>query len=75
MGLVEARTGGVGSGLGGAVTLQRSRGSSGHKHWREIQLLLTDEEVTIAVKKHPTKPAGLLELMTHEGVRQTTAGC
>ena len=75
MGLVEARTGGVGSGLGGAVTLQRSRGSSGHKHWREIQLLLTDEEVTIAVKKHPTKPAGLLEMMTHEGVRQTTAGC
>ena len=49
--------------------------ASGHKHWREIQLLLTDEEVATAVGKHPNKPAGLSELLTHEGVRQTTAGC
>ena len=75
MGLVEAQTGGVGAGLGGAVTLRRGRGQSGHKHWREIQLLLTDEEVATAVGKHPNKPAGLSELLTHEGVRQTTAGC
>ena len=75
MGLVEAQTGGVGAGLGGAVTLRRSRGHGGHKHWREIQLLLTDEEVATAVGKHPNKPAGLSELLTHEGVRQTTAGC
>ena len=75
MGLVEAQTGGVGAGLGGAVTLRRGRGQSGHKHWREIRLLLTDEEVATAVGKHPNKPVGLSELLTHEGVRQTTAGC
>lgn len=75
MGLVEAQSGGVGAGLGGAVTLRRGRGHGGHKHWREIQLLLTDEEVATAVGKHPNKPAGLSELLTHEGVRQTTAGC
>ena len=37
-----------------------------------IQLLLTDEEGEVAVKKHPHKPAGLFELLTHEGVRQAT---
>ena len=57
------------------MTLRRGRGQSGHKHWREIRLLLTDEEVATAVGKHPNKPVGLSELLTHEGVRQTTAGC
>jgi len=33
---------------------------------------LTDEEVERAVTLHPEKPAGLKELLIHEGVRQAT---
>jgi hypothetical protein len=39
-----------------------------------VRHYFTDEEVEVAVQKHPHKPAGLLELLSHEGVRQTT-GC
>ena len=42
------------------------------KQFRGIQLLITDEEVEVAVEKHPQKPAGLPELLVHEGVRTAT---
>ena len=45
---------------------------SANKHFRGISLLVTDEEVEVAVETHPTKPAGLKELLTHEGVRAAT---
>lgn len=69
--------GGGGAGatfVGGAGGLVRGRGASaaGRKQFRAIHLLLTDEEVEVAVKRHPHKPAGLTELLTHEGVRQAT---
>ena len=51
----------------------RARGAAGaHKLFRGIQLLVTDEEVEEAVEMHATKPAGLKELLTHEGVRAAT---
>ena len=82
MGLVEACAGGGGRGLAGGA-IQSSAGGSrapraafagaGHfKQFRGIQLLITDEEVEVAVEKHPQKPAGLPELLVHEGVRTAT---
>ena len=63
MGLVEAKhhNGGV-------------RKAGGEPPFRQIQLLITDEEVETGVKRHPQAPAGLIDMLTHEGVRMTT-GC
>ena len=71
MGVCEAPGGGpLGGAFGGGG---RARGVAGaHKHFRGIQLLVTDEEVEEAVETHATKPAGLKELLTHEGVRGAT---
>ena len=71
-GACEAPGGGAGGALGGAGGA-RARGAAGaHKLFRGIQLLVTDEEVEEAVEMHATKPAGLKELLTHEGVRAAT---
>ena len=61
MGLVEAKhhNGGV-------------RKAGGEPPFRQIQLLITDEEVETGVKRHPQAPAGLIDMLTHEGVRMTT---
>ena len=58
MGLVEAKhhNGGV-------------RKAGGEPPFRQIQLLITDEEVETGVKRHPQAPAGLIDMLTHEGVR------
>ena len=77
MGICEAQgtSGGFGGSLGtggGASGASRGRNQHFHKHFRGIQLLVTDEEVEVAVEKHPQKPAGLKELLTHEGVRAAT---
>lgn len=82
MGLVEARLDGGGGGSGrrgafgvGAGGPGRGRGGSGsgRKQFRQIKLLLTGEEVRIAVLKNNSRPAGLEELLKHEGVRQATS--
>ena len=71
MGVCEAPGGGPGGGAFGGGG--RARGVAGaHKRFRGIQLLVTDEEVEEAVETHATKPAGLKELLTHEGVRGAT---
>ena len=71
-GACEAPGGSAGGALGGAGGA-RTRGAAGaHKLFRGIQLLVTDEEVEEAVEMHATKPAGLKELLTHEGVRAAT---
>jgi origin recognition complex subunit 4 len=78
MGMCEARGNGggggsLGSGVGWGGAGGRVRGAvSANKHFRGISLLVTDEEVEVAVETHPTKPAGLKELLTHEGVRAAT---
>ena len=57
----------------GGGSVHRARGAAGaHKLFRGIQLLVSDEEVEEAVETHATKPAGLKELLTHEGVRVAT---
>ena len=72
MGVCEAPGGGGEGALGGGGGA-RARGAAGaHKLFRGIQLLATDEEVEEAVETHATKPAGLKELLTHEGVRVAT---
>jgi origin recognition complex subunit 4 len=72
MGVCEAPGGGGEGSLGGG-SVHRARGAAGaHKLFRGIQLLVSDEEVEEAVETHATKPAGLKELLTHEGVRVAT---
>ena len=55
--------------LGGAGGRARARRGGGAQTLPRIQLLVTDEEVEEAVEMHATKPAGLKELLTHEGAR------
>ena len=81
-----ARGGGGGGGGGGAVgAAERGGGGCGGfggsgggrgrgRRFRACRLLVTDEEVEVAVEKHPQKPAGLKDLLTHEGVRMATTG-
>ena len=74
--------GGGGRGLAGGAIQSSAGGSRAPrarlpapgilKQFRGIRLLITDEEVEVAVEKHPQKPAGLQELLVHEGVRTAT---
>jgi origin recognition complex subunit 4 len=83
MGLVEAA--GVGARGGAVGAAERGGGGFGGfggngggrargRRFRAVRLLVTDEEVEVAVEKHPQKPAGLKDLLTHEGVRMATTG-
>ena len=90
LGLVEAAGGGArgarGEGVGGGRGRGGARGGRvrgfggsggagrGGRRFRACRLLVTDEEVEVAVEKHPQKPAGLKDLLTHEGVRMATTG-
>ena len=65
-----AERGGGGFGGFGGSGGGRARG----RRFRACRLLVTDEEVEVAVEKHPQKPAGLKDLLTHEGVRMATTG-
>ena len=65
--------GAIQSSAGGSRAPRAALAGAGHfKQFRGIQLLITDEEVEVAVEKHPQKPAGLPELLVHEGVRTAT---
>jgi origin recognition complex subunit 4 len=76
MGMCECQNAGGGQGgshIGTGNRPGNRPGAAGvHKHFRGITLLVTDEEVDVAVRSHPQKPAGLTELLTHEGVRAAT---